>query len=123
MNRPIGAMIIAIIMFLRSLWGILSGLFALGIGGIAFLAGGFDPGATTIIWGVATLVIATIGFVLAWGLFTIKPWAWMWTVLLLAIAIGFDFFTGSGPIKWIGIIVSLLILVYLVSVRSTYLEQ
>jgi hypothetical protein len=116
-------MIIALVMLLRSLWGFLTGFLALGIGGIAFLAGGFDPGAVTIIWGIATLIIALVGLVLAWGLFSIKPWAWMWTVIILVISMGFDFFAGEGPLMWIGIIVSLVILIYLVSVRSTYLEQ
>lgn len=128
MNRPVGAMIIAAVMLIRSLWGLITGLIALGLGSLALITGGFDPGAISIMWAIATLVIATIGLVLAWGLFAMKPWAWMWTVIILVIGLAIDFISGIGPdarLNWFSIILSILILIYLLAsgVRSAYLEE
>lgn len=128
MNRPIGAMIIAVVLLIRSIWGLITGLIALGMGSFAFLAGGYDPGATSILWALATLVIAAIMLVLAWGLFAMKPWAWMWTVIILVVGLAIDFIAGMGPdaaFNWFSIILSVLILIYLLAsgVRSAYLDQ
>ena len=126
MNRPLGAMIIAGVMLILGLWKLITGFIALGMGGLAFLAGGYDPGAVSILWAVATLIIALIVLALSWGLFSMKPWSWMWTVIILVIGLAVDFISGMGEgsnLNWISIILSILILGYLFSIRSAYLEE
>jgi hypothetical protein len=126
MNRPIGAMIIALLMFLRGLWGLLTGSIALGLGTFTFFVSGlYAPGSVAIYWSIATLIIAVITLVLAYGLFAMRPWAWMWTVIVLVISLLIDVISGfGGGFNWISIILGVIILAYLAGsgVRSAYTE-
>jgi hypothetical protein len=126
MNQPVGAMIIAFLMVLRGLWGLITGLIALGMGTLTFFVSGlYNPGSVAIYWSIATLIIAVITLVLAYGLFAMRPWAWMWTVIILVISLIVDVVSGfSGSFNWISIILGVIILAYLVGsgVRSAYLE-
>ena len=128
MNRPIGALIIAVLVFLRGLWGVMTGLLALGIGGLAFFVSGLtDPGAVAIYWAIASLVIGVLTLAIAYGLFTLRPWAWMWAVLLLVLGLIIDLlimFTGGGT-NWISMIIAVIVLIYMLTpgVRQAFMDS
>ena len=88
----------------------------------------FDyPAGATLFWlSIGTLIVGAITLYMAYGLFTGKGWAWMIAIILLVIGLGIDliaWFTGSAP-NWIGIILSVVVLVYMLTprVRESYLQ-
>lgn len=100
-SRPLGITIIAIVMAIYGILGI--------IGGIVLLGSSATLGITSFILGILELV-------LAWGMWTLKKWAFWATIVLevLAILNGIFAFAGrntSGGI--IGIVIALIILIYL----------
>lgn len=100
-TRPLGITIIAIIMAVFGILGI--------IGGIALLSVSASLGVITIIMGVLQLV-------LAWGLWTLQPWAYWTTVILevLALINGIFAWTTGLPGQGIfGMIVAVIILIYM----------
>src|SRR6202035_416878 len=77
-SRPLGITIIAIIMAIQGILGI--------IGGIMLLVGSARaPGAMGL--GLFTLILGILYLVLAWGLWTLQPWAFWATVVLEVIAL------------------------------------
>ena len=69
-TRPLGITIIAIIMAIQGILAV--------IGGILLMTGG---GVLSTI-GVITLILGILYLVLAWGLWTLKTWAFWGTVVL-----------------------------------------
>src|SRR2546429_7857100 len=106
-SRPLGITIIAIIVGIYGILGI--------IGGIGLLTGGVT------ILGLITLILGVLYLVLAWGLWTLQPWAFWATVVLEVITLinGIIALTqhsvGSGLLN---IVLSLIILIYLFADRN-----
>jgi hypothetical protein len=128
MNRPVGIYIVAIVAILRGLWEILKGLAGLGFSTFALFGGNFDAMAWTLLFGVGGLLVGTILLVLGVGLWTFRPWALMWTVVILLVGIGLDvlrIFTGGGNTDWIGLLVSVVIVIYLLTpgVRNAFAAE
>jgi uncharacterized membrane protein (DUF2068 family) len=100
-SRPIGITIIAIIMAIFGILGI--------IGGIALLSVSASLGVVAIIMGVLQLI-------LAWGLWTLQPWAYWATVILeiLSLIYGIFGWTTNGPGTGLtSMIIALIILIYM----------
>ena len=87
-TRPLGITIIAIIMAVFGILGI--------IGGIALLSVSASLGVITIIMGVLQLV-------LAWGLWTLQPWAYCTTVIPQVLALINDIFAWTTGLPGQGI--------------------
>ena len=126
MNRPVGAYIIAALLGLRGAWGLFTGVISLTLGSLGVLTGYTNEGATLFWLSIGTLIVGAITLYMAYGLFTGKGWAWMIAIILLVIGLGIDliaWFTGSAP-NWIGIILSVVVLVYMLTprVRESYLQ-
>lgn len=105
-SRPLGITIIAIIVGIYGILGI--------IGGIALLS------ASTIL-GVTTIVMGVLELILAWGLWTLQPWAFWATVILevLALLNGiFAFTQGSTGGGIVAIVIALIVLIYLFADRN-----
>jgi hypothetical protein len=101
MNRPVGVTIIAVLQLLSSIIALLIGL------GVLILKDAFvqtlseSPefqqsaqdlppgvlGGVATFTGVIILVASLIGFLLAYGLFTLKGWAWIVTLIFSALGI------------------------------------
>ena len=64
--RPLGITIISIILGIEGILGIIGGIALLGAGAL----------------GITTLVLGVLHLVLAWGLWTVKTWAFWGTVIL-----------------------------------------
>lgn len=124
MQRPVGATILAVLTFLVSILRILRGLAALGVGVLTFFTTSQDLGVTYVILSIGLLITGAVLLVLSIGLFQVRAWAWMWTVILLIAGLLLDFgalLTG-GSIEWFGAGLSLVIFIYMLTsgVRSAY---
>jgi len=73
MQRPTGVTVLAVLAALGGLFAILAGLALVGLGG---LAGGAAGGGFAALLGVLFLIYGVLALVLAYGFWTLKPWAW-----------------------------------------------
>lgn len=115
MDRPIGIYLLALLTLLLGGWRIFVGLMALFFGGIGFLGGYWDAMAVYWFYGIVDLVIGIIALALALGLFRFRPWAVMWTILIVGLGILFDVVAAltSGSLNWVSLLISIVVLVYL----------
>jgi uncharacterized membrane protein (DUF2068 family) len=100
-SRPLGITIISIIMAIYGILAIIGGLFLLS-------------GSAT--FGVITLILGVLEVALAWGLWSLQPWAFWTAVVLevLALINGIFAFTQSNATSGVlGIVIALAILIYL----------
>ena len=111
-SRPLGITIIAIILAIQGILGI--------IGGILLLAGSGGSGPL-VLAAIITLVLGVLYLILAWGLWTLQPWAFWTTVVLEVIALINGIFAlgqhNAGP-GIIGIVIALIVLIYLFADRN-----
>ena len=106
-SRPLGITIIAIIV---AIYGVLS-----IIAGIGLLSAGVT------VPGVIGLILGVLQLILAWGLWTLHPWAFWATVVLEVLALIEGIFTltqGSAASGIIGIVIALIVLIYLFADRN-----
>ena len=111
-SRPLGITIIAIIMAIQGILGIIAGILSL-------TASGANPAFA--VAGIITLILGVLYLVLAWGLWTLQPWAFWATVVLEVIALINGIFalsqhnTSTGLLN---IVIALIILIYLFADRN-----
>ncbi len=110
-ERPLGVTIIAILLGIQAVIAIISGIVVLV--GTTFI----NPLAGLLV-GWIPLAIGILLFVLAWGLWTLKTWAFWATVVLEIVYILINVFSFSIPKGNVfsifgGGIISLIILIYL----------
>jgi uncharacterized membrane protein (DUF2068 family) len=108
MGRPVGVTILAILYFLGALCGVLGGIGVIAGGGfMATLANqaqaqASGAGAAGLIaglgavFGVILLVVAAIYALLGWGMWKLKNWARILTIILLALGVAFELFGLVG---------------------------
>ncbi len=112
-RRPLGITIIAILLFISAVIEI--------IGGLTSVIGTPPTGtASDVLLGWFPLVMGIIELVLAWGLWTLKPWAYWGTLVVEIVIILVHFFgflnlprTHSVLAVISGGIVSIIIVIYL----------
>lgn len=129
MKRPVGVTILALLGFVRGLVGMLGGLTIFGLGFLELLTGFRDVGALRIYLSLALLLISLITFVLSYGLWNVRPWAWMWMVITQVLSLGLEvipLFIG-GALTYVGIVLitlSIVIVAYLLTpgVRKVFLR-
>ena len=117
-KRPLGITIIAILLFISAIIEI--------IGGISSVIGTTPTGTLSdVLLGWFPLVLGVIELVLAWGLWTLKPWAYWGTLLVEIVNILIHFFgflglprTHSALAVISGGIVSIIIVIYLLADRN-----
>jgi hypothetical protein len=105
--RPLGISIIAVIMAIQGILGIL--------GGILLLAGGVPA------LGIITLILGVLYLVLAWGLWTLKPWAFWGTVILEVLTLINGIFglgLGRATNGILSIIFAVVVLIYMFADRN-----
>ncbi len=118
--RPLGITILAIIL---AIFGILALLgVILGFIGVSQLGGAVAGAATVALIIAAIFAIAYL--VLAWGLWTLKPWAFWATVVVMVLSLLEALFglivqhTGLGLTSIIGLIIPIVVLIYLFADRN-----
>ena len=112
-KRPLGITIIAILLFISAVIEI--------IGGLSSVIGTTPTGTLSdVLLGWFPLAMGVIELVLAWGLWTLKPWAYWGTLLVEIVNILIHFFgflglprTHSALAVISGGIVSIIIVIYL----------
>ena len=109
-KRPLGITIIAIILFIQAVFEIVAGI-------ISFFGHLITNPLAGLLVGWVPLVVGILLFILAWGLWTLKPWAY-WVTLVLEIVNIVLHFLGYGqthsPLAIIsGGIVSIIVVIYL----------
>ncbi len=117
-KRPLGITIIAILLFISAIIEI--------IGGISSVTGSTLTGTmSSVLLGWFPLAIGVIELVLAWGLWTLKPWAFWGTLVLEIVNILIHFFgflglppTHSALAVVSGGVVSIIIVIYLLIDRN-----
>lgn len=73
MQRPTGVTIIAILSAIGGVFGLLASLVLLGLGAAGAVGG---LGGLAFLAGIFVLAYAVLSLVLAYGFWTLKPWAW-----------------------------------------------
>ena len=106
-SRPLGITIIAIIV---AIYGVLS-----IIAGIGLLSAGVT------VPGVIGLILGVLQLILAWGLWTLQPWAFWATVIIEVITLLDGIYAlvrgTSGP-GIVTIVIALIVLIYLFADRN-----
>ena len=114
-KRPLGITIIAILLFIQAVIEIVFGIFV-------FVGSTIASPAAGLLLGWIPLAIGIISFIVAWGLWTLKPWAY-WVTLILEIVNIVLHFLGYGQTHSIlaiisGGIISIIIVIYLLVDRN-----
>jgi uncharacterized membrane protein (DUF2068 family) len=115
MQRPMGVTILAVLAAIGGVLGIFAGMVLVGLSSAAADLALPLSGLVAVL-GLATLVISVLDLVLAWGLWTLKPWAWMLGIVLEVVGIVLNILeyrsaTASSTI--IGIVIAGIIIYYL----------
>ena len=117
-KRPLGITLIAILLFISAVIEI--------IGGLSSVIGTTPSGTLSdVLLGWFPLALGVIELVLAWGLWTLKPWAYWGTLVAEIVIILIHFFgllglprTHSALAVISGGIVSIIIVIYLLVDRN-----
>ena len=117
-KRPLGITLIAILLFISAVIEI--------IGGISSVIGTTPTGTISdVLLGWFPLAMGVIELVLAWGLWTLKPWAYWGTLVVEIVNILIHFFgflglprTHSALAVISGGVVSIIIVIYLLVDRN-----
>ena len=117
-KRPLGITLIAILLFISAVIEI--------IGGLSSVIGTTPTGTLSdVLLGWFPLALGVIELVLAWGLWTLKPWAYWGTLVAEIVIILVHFFgflglprTHSALAVISGGIVSIIIVIYLLADRN-----
>jgi len=121
-SRPTGVTILAVLMILVALSLLVGGLGTIVGVGVLGLVGIFDSPNISIflpsltipfvgLIGIVLTILGLVGFLLAWGLWTGKSWAWIVAIIFAIIGIIFNLLTLPGGI--VGLILNGLIIYYL----------
>lgn len=107
-GRPLGVVILALLQ-------ILSGLFYVVAGGLAVLAAGLAGifGIILLLAGAVLLIVGIVGLIIGFGLWNMRSWAWLWAIIINILGIIFSL--GNPAQNALGIIVSLIIIIYLMT--------
>ncbi len=109
-RRPLGITIIAILLFIQAIVEIVGGFFS-------FFGSLIHDPLSGLLLGWIPLVVGVLLFILAWGLWTLRPWAYWATLILEIVNIVLHFFgltqTHSLFAVISGGIISIIIVIYL----------
>jgi hypothetical protein len=113
-----GVTILAVLEALGGLMWLLAGTGMIMVGALMPMFGVGLPmfvGAMAGLMGLVFLIFGIIAFVLAYGLFTGKGWAWLWSLVFAVIGIILALFEAMGSLSSgiLPIIIYLIIIYYL----------
>jgi uncharacterized membrane protein (DUF2068 family) len=110
-KRPLGITIIAILLFISAVIAIISGIFV-------FIGSTLSSPIDGLLLGWIPLALGVITFIVAWGLWTLKPWAYWVTLIVEIVSIVANLFNLGRPQHSVlgvigGGLISLIIVIYL----------
>lgn len=80
--RPMGITILAIVALIGGILLTWASLALIGLGGLATAVGAVGIGGLSFVWGLVTLAQGVAELAIAYGFWTVKPWAWRLGVVL-----------------------------------------
>jgi len=106
-GKPTGVIILALLQLINALLAIL--------GGVLILALIFMMPLLGMLLALIPLIIGIIGLILFWGLWTLKGWAWFWTLFFnfVALLLGILSFDLANLTGLINLALNLIIVIYL----------
>jgi hypothetical protein len=114
MQRPTGVTVLAVLAAIGGIFSVLGGLGLLGLGAIFASVGG----GLASLFGLLVLALGIAELALAYGFWTLKPWAWTWGITLEAVgvllslielALGYGSITGFI----VGVVIAGIVIYYL----------
>jgi uncharacterized membrane protein (DUF2068 family) len=75
MQRPTGVTVMAVLSAIGGVFGLLASLVLLGLGAAVSTASGLGSGLVFVA-GIIVLAYSVLSLILAYGFWTLKPWAW-----------------------------------------------
>jgi hypothetical protein len=90
MSRPTGVTVLAILAFCFATFLLLAGLFVTLVGTAVGAAGGPLLAALGAFAGIVMIVFALLEALVGYGLWTLKGWAWMLTVILAGLGLAMN---------------------------------
>lgn len=75
MQRPTGVTVMAVLSAIGGVFGLLASLVLLGLGAAVSTASGLG-GGLVFVAGIIVLAYSVLSLILAYGFWTLKPWAW-----------------------------------------------
>jgi hypothetical protein len=109
-KRPLGITILSVLMFIQAILEIILGVFA-------FIGSTFRDPLVGLLVGWVPLAVGVLLLILAWGLWTLKPWAYWGTLILEIVNIVLHFLHYGQSHSIFAIIsggfVSIIIVIYL----------
>jgi hypothetical protein len=115
-SKPTGILILAILQLLQA-------LFALAVGVMALMFGALLLPIFGLLLAFFPLLIGIIGLILFYGLWTLKGWAWLWTLIINILSIIIGVMGNLADItNLLSIAISVIIVIYLFmpNVRSAF---
>jgi len=115
-DKPTGVMILAILQLISAIaW--------LAVGALAFIAGAMLLPIFGMLLAFFPLIIGIIGLILFYGLWSLKGWAWFWTLIINLLGLILGVFGNLTDImNLLSLALSLIIVVYLLlpATRSAF---
>jgi hypothetical protein len=106
-SKPTGIVILAILQLLEA-------LVALAIGALALIAGALLLPIFGLLLAFFPLLIGIIGLILFYGLWTLKGWAWLWTLIINILSIILGLLGNLADMtNLLSIAISVIIVIYL----------
>jgi len=134
-ERPVGVSIIAVAYIILAILSLLWSGLVFGVGGLSSLFGGLFGAESVAAFGVSSgwsgfvgIIAAIVQFVVAFGLLTMKKWAWILALVGVALTAvqGIVGILGGGPFAFmcgiLGLAIPVGILIYLLrpGIRQTF---
>lgn len=120
-SRPLGITILALLAILSGLFAVCAGLVAFGAFGVGVLGSllGAGSGGGALIGGIYGVVWGSVSILLGLGLWQMRSWARLGTIIVQAINLLYAVFALIGPssVPWINVIISVIIIWYLMRPR------
>jgi len=92
-QRPMGVTILAILAAIGGVFGLLGSLALIGLGGVVggVVGGssGLALGGLTVVSGLVLLVLSVAELAVAYGFWTLRPWAWLVGMVVAGLGIVF----------------------------------
>jgi len=106
-GKPTGVVILAILQLISALsW--------LALGALAFMAGALLLPIFGMLLAFFPLIIGIIGLILFYGLWSLKGWAWFWTLIINLIGLVLGIMGNlADPVNLISLAISAIIVIYL----------
>lgn len=108
MSRPVGITIIAVLIGVGAVLGVVAGVGAITLGAVLL--------------GLLTLVLSGAYLYVAWGLWHLKPWAWLLTIIVQGLGLLSDVISvavgAATGADYLSMLLGVIIIVYLLTDKN-----